>query len=173
MFSFLYRCQDFYRTWLYIWVTRQVSFKKQELLILREHLSSPPVFWWVCVAHLSSFFCCPILCLWLSSVLWCDVQYYDFRIKTMFNSSLPPVVCRRCLIYVICICLHIVVSNTYCVVILFCFSLSCVPYFAGFSGLSILISPSVFSNMYLSCVLCTLCCRFLWIVHFDCPFGIL
>jgi len=31
----------------------------------------------------------------------------------------------------------IVVSNTYCVVFLFCFSSSCVPYVASFSGLSI------------------------------------
>ena len=36
-----------------------------------------------------------------------------------------------------------------------------------------IITPSVFSNMYLSCVLCTLCCQFLWIVLFYCPFGIL
>ena len=41
-----------------------------------------------------------------------------------------------CLIYVMCVCLHIVVSNTYYVVFLFCFSSSCVPYFASFSGLS-------------------------------------
>jgi hypothetical protein len=49
---------------------------------------------------------------------------YDYRIKTMFSSSLPPVVCRRahCLIYVICVCFRIVVSNTYCVVLSFCFS---------------------------------------------------
>ena len=36
-----------------------------------------------------------------------------------------------------------------------------------------LIAPSVFSSTYLSCVLCTLCCQFLWIVLFYCPFGIL
>ena len=60
-----------------------------------------------------------------------------------------------------------------------------------------LIAPLVFSNIYLSCVMCTLCCQFLWIVlfwlplwysltficpvscsfsglsFFDCPFGIL
>ena len=29
-----------------------------------------------------------------------------------------------------------------------------------------LIVPSVFCNVYLSCVLCTLCCQFLWIVQF-------
>ena len=33
-----------------------------------------------------------------------------------------------CLIYVMCACLRIVVSNTYCVVALFDFSSSCVPY---------------------------------------------
>jgi hypothetical protein len=31
------------------------------------------------------------------------------------------------------------------------------------------ITPSELSNMYLSCVLCTLCCQFLWIVHFLSP----
>jgi hypothetical protein len=50
---------------------------------------------------------------------------------------------------------------------------SCIPYVASFSGLSFLITPSVFSNMYLSCVLCTLCCQFLWIVFLFYPFGIL
>jgi hypothetical protein len=42
----------------------------------------------------------------LHSELCCDVRY-DFRIKTMFSSSFPPVVC----IYVICVCLGIVVSK--------------------------------------------------------------
>ena len=47
----------------------------------------------------------------LSSVLWCPH-------KTMFGPSLPPVVCL-CLIHVICVCMRIVVSNTYCVVFFF------------------------------------------------------
>ena len=50
---------------------------------------------------------------------------------------------------------------------------SCVPNVASFSGLSFFIAPSVFSNIYLSCVLCTLCCQFLSIALFNCPFGIL
>jgi hypothetical protein len=50
---------------------------------------------------------------------------------------------------------------------------SCVPYVSSFSGLSFSIAPSVLSNIYLSCVLCTLWCQFLWIVLFHCPFGIL
>jgi hypothetical protein len=45
-------------------------------------------------------------------------------------------------------------------------------YVASFSGLFILISPSMFSNVYFACVLCTICCQFLWIVHFDFHFGV-
>jgi hypothetical protein len=47
---------------------------------------------------------------------------------------------------------------------------SCIRYVASLSVLSFLIAPSVFSNVYLSCVLCTLCCQSLCIVIFDCPF---
>jgi hypothetical protein len=43
-FLFSIAAQDFYRTWLYIWVTWWVIYKKQELLTLREHLRSPSVF---------------------------------------------------------------------------------------------------------------------------------
>ena len=46
-----------------------------------------------------------------------------------------------CLIYVICVCLRVVVSNTCCVVFLLCFSSSCVPYATSFSGLSCLDCP--------------------------------
>ena len=46
MFSVLYNCQYFDRNCLYIWVTRRVSCKKQEMLALHDHLSSPPHFWW-------------------------------------------------------------------------------------------------------------------------------
>jgi hypothetical protein len=35
------------------------------------------------------------------------------------------------------------------------------------------ITPSVFSKIYLSCVFCTLCCQFLWIVLFHYLLGIL
>jgi hypothetical protein len=44
---------------------------------------------------------------------------------------------------------------------------------AGFFRLSFFITPSVFSNMYLSCVMCTQCCQFLLNVLFYYPFGIL
>jgi hypothetical protein len=41
---------------------------------------------------------------------------------------------------------------------------SCVHYVASFSGLSFFITPSVFSSIYLSCVMVTIFCQFLWIV---------
>jgi hypothetical protein len=37
---------------------------------------------------------------------------------------------------------------------------------AGFFRLSFFITPSVFSNMYLSCFMCTQCCQFLLNVLF-------
>ena len=44
-FSFLYYRQDFLPD-LIIWVPRRVSYEEQELVTIREHLSSPPFFWW-------------------------------------------------------------------------------------------------------------------------------
>jgi hypothetical protein len=83
-------------------------------------------------------FCVILLCVFTFRVLCCDV-----RIKTMFDSSLPPVVCRRVhVLFTLIVFVCAVVSNTYCVVFLFCFSLSCVPYVASFSRLSIFDCPS-------------------------------
>ena len=72
IFSFPYHCQYFYRTWLYIWVTRRVSYKKQELPTFREHLNSAQIIDGVRVAHLISFLCCPITCLYIP----CSVRVY-------------------------------------------------------------------------------------------------
>ena len=88
----------------------------------------------------------------------------------MYASSLPPVVCSRAqvlltlfvfvwfvftscclyegssLIYVIYVCLRIVVSNTYCIVCVFClFFFPCV---ARFTGLTIFDCRLVFANVY-------------------------
>ena len=80
------------------------------------------------------FLCWSIMCLYvLSSVLWCPLRFpYKNDVRFVFTSS--------CL-YVICVCLHRVVSNTCCVVFLFCLSSSYVPYVASFSGLSIFDYP--------------------------------
>jgi hypothetical protein len=61
----------------------------------------------------------------------------------------------------ICVCLRIVVSNTYCVLFLFCFSSSCVPYVVSFSGLFLF----CFSSSCVSCVV-----SFSGWSIFDCPF---
>jgi hypothetical protein len=62
-----------------------VSYKKQELLILREHLNSPLIFFLfffffffggIRVAHLFSFLCCPIMCFYVhSSMLICPLRF--------------------------------------------------------------------------------------------------
>jgi hypothetical protein len=62
-----------------------------------------------------SFLCCPIMCLDVqSSVLWCRLRFpHKNDVRFVFNSSY--------LISVICVCLRIVVSNTYCAMFLLCF----------------------------------------------------
>jgi hypothetical protein len=60
----------------------------------------------------------------------------------MFDSCLPPVVCRRVdILFTLLVFASVVVSNTYYVVFLSCFSLPCVHYGASFSGFSIFDSP--------------------------------
>ena len=63
-----------------------MSYKRQELLTLREHLSS--------VLFISLVFCVVLLCVF---TFWgpCCVVRFEFRIKTMFGSSLSPTVCGR------------------------------------------------------------------------------
>jgi len=86
------------------------------------------------------------MCLYvLTASFWCALRVPN-------KNDAPFVFTSGCLsrvIYVICVCLYIVVLNTYCVVFLVCFYSSCVPYVVSFSGLSIFIAPSVFSNVYI------------------------
>ena len=60
-------------------------------------------------------------------MLWCPLRFSDKNdVRFVFTSY-----CLKessCLIYVICVCLRIVVSNTYCVV----FYSSCVPHLTSF-----------------------------------------
>ena len=115
-----------YRTWLYIWVTWRVSYKKQKLLTLREHTWVVGGVFCFCffgglrVAHLFSFLCCPIVCPYgLSPVGWCRL----YTISALVGGLMLN------LRY---LCFRIMVFNTYCVVFLFCFSSSCVHYVASF-----------------------------------------
>ena len=68
-------------------------------------------------------------------------SYIGYTLKVYKESS--------CLIYLICFCLRMVVFNTYCVVLLFCLS----PWPFSLDCPSILITPSVFSNVYLYSIL--------------------
>ena len=84
-----------------------------------------------------------VACVVLLCVFTLRVPSCDFRIKTKFGSFWPPVVCGTAHVWVICVCLCVVVSNTCCcVVFLFYFSSSCVPGVASFSGLSFLLIAS-------------------------------
>jgi len=97
-------------------------------------------------------FCVVILCVFTFWVPCWDVRY-DFRIKTMFKSSLFPVVCMRAhVLFTLFLFVCVVLSNTYCAVFLICFLF----FWCGGPILPValdcpfLIAPSVFFNVYLS-----------------------
>jgi hypothetical protein len=132
-------------------------------LTLHEHLSSLPFFVEFRVAYL---FCVVLLCILAFLVSCCDV-HSDFRIK---RCSVRPYL----LLFVgglmshlryLCLCLCILMSKAYCVVFVFFVLCLAYPILPVSLNCSFLITPSVFSNVYLSCVLCTQCCQFLWNVH--------
>ena len=78
------------------------------------------------------------------------------------NVYLPCVLCTQC-----CQCLRIVYYWLHLRFSLtFICPVYCVHNVASFSGLSIVVTPSVFSNVYLPCVLCTQCCQCLRIVYY-------
>jgi hypothetical protein len=98
------------------------------------------VFGGVRVAHLF-FFCIHLLCVFAFWIPSCDARC-DFRIKRCsVRIYLRLLVGSSCLIYVICLCLFKVLSNTYCVVFF----------------------------VWLFVVLCTICCQILWIFYFFLP----
>ena len=148
-------------------------------IILLFHLR---VFGGVRVAHRFSFLCCPIMCLHvLSSVLWCP-----FMCLHVLSSVLwCPIMCLHVLSSVLwcpIMCLHVLSSVLWCPLrfphkndVRFVFVgglMSYLRYFCLFAHSCVqLILCCVFILFVF--VLCALCCRFLWIDHFDCPFGIL
>ena len=80
-----------------------------------------------------------------SEVLWCPLQ---FPHKTMFGSSLSPVVSRRALdLFTLLVFVYSGVQHILCL-FLFCFSSPYVPYVPSFSWLFIFDCPSIFSNIY-------------------------
>jgi hypothetical protein len=86
----------------------------------------------VIISNQSIVFYVVILCVFTFCLPCCDVSY-DFRIKTMFGSSLPPVVLFTCF----WLFAHSGVQSILCCV--FCFSVFDCPF---------LIDLSIFSNVY-------------------------
>ena len=84
MFSFLYHCKDFYRTWLYIWVTWRVSYRKQELLTFASTWDHSRFWWgpfWSTVV---------LLCVFTFWVSCCDVRLifpHGSDVRFVFASS--------------------------------------------------------------------------------------
>jgi hypothetical protein len=104
----------------------------------------------LCVAHLFSFYFAfsyyvslrseflVVMFVTISAYILCSIRLYlqlfvwgSCLIYVRFVFTFQLLVWGSCLIYVICVCLTIVVSNTYAV-FLCCFPLSWVPYVASF-----------------------------------------
>jgi hypothetical protein len=146
-------------------VTWWVSYKRQELLTLREHLCSPSVFGGVHVAHLFSFLCCVFLfclssscvlctqcsqCLWIVFVLCLVYSMFTVSLDCLRPVSCVPNVhsvsglslscvlctqCSQCLWIVFVLCL---VYPMFTVSLDCLRPVSCVPNVHSVSGLSIL-----------------------------------
>jgi hypothetical protein len=84
----------------------------------------------------------------LSSVLWCPVRF-PHKNDVWFVFTFSCLLEDSCLIYVICVCLRIVVSNAYCFMFLLFFFHRLVCRVLPFSlDCPFLVAPSVFSNVY-------------------------
>ena len=116
-----------------------VFWKKQQ----HTNTTFPPLFFLVesVLIIFLVLLCCSIMCLCvLSFALWSPLRFpHNNDVQFVFTSNCLSE--GSCHIYVICVCLRIVVSNTYCVVCLVCFSSSCVHYVASVFGLSIFDCP--------------------------------
>ena len=123
-----------------------MSYKKQELLTLREHLSSTPVFWWgLCYSYLVSQDV--LLFLFTFRVPCCDVRY-DFCIKLCLVRLYLQLFVGGLMFYLRYLCLlahsgvkHIVLWFLLFFFVLYMFTLWCCQF--------LLIVHSVFYNVYL------------------------
>ena len=146
---------------LIIWVTWRVSYERQELPTLREQLNSP------------RFFKGSVLINFLFLVL----SYYvslrsDFRVATSVTISawkrwsvrrcLQLFLCV-CLIYVIFLCLRIVVSNTYSVVLCFVCLRLMYPSLPFCLVCPFVISPSVFSTAFFKIIVIIVMLSHVWL----------
>ena len=129
-----------------------MSYKKQELLTLHEHLSSPPVFDGSVLFIFLFCVCVFLLCVFTFYVPCCDVRY-DFRIKPCSVRLYPQLIVVRRLSYLRCLCLfaHCGIQHKLCCVFaLFVFVLCNLYYGYPFGIFKLFLQVSL-----------------------DCPFGIL
>ena len=122
-----------------------MSYSKQELLTLREHLTSSLRFsGGVHVAHF--FVCCPIMRLYvLRSVLWCPLRFqHKNYVRFVFTSS-----CLYEGIFTLFVFACVYWCPTHVVLCLCSVFLRLVcPLFPVSRDFPLLIAPSVFSNVY-------------------------
>ena len=116
---------------------------------LHKHMISPVLFGGVCVAHLFSSWCCPIMCL-----------RSEFRVVISVTiSAWKPCLVRLYLhlfvggrmsyLRYLCLFAHSGVQHILCCVfVLFSLVLFSLVYVASFSGFSLFDPPSVFSKVY-------------------------
>ena len=129
----------------------RVSYQRKKLLTLREHMSSPPVFFVGSVMLMVLFFVLSYYVSLRSLVTCCDVRY-AFRIKIMLGSSLPPVVCRK--VYLRFLCLFEHSDGPTQIVLCFCFCLVFLRLVVSFFWIvEISIAPLELSNVYFKKVL--------------------
>ena len=120
---------------------------------------------------------------WFPNVYFLCIVYPMLSGSPQCFFDCPFVVPNVYLSCVLCtLCCQFLCFSSYCVPYVFlfflrmctlccqflCFSSYCVPYVASFS-VFLRIAPSWFPNVYLSCVLCTLCCQVLRSVFFIAP----
>jgi hypothetical protein len=132
---------DKYSTFIRLWTSYPVVCRRMHACLIYVIC--------VCLRILVSNTYCVVILIWLNKITEC-LKITTFKIVFTFDAFLglkPQCTAkwhvlysawneRICLIYVICVCLRILVSNTYCVVFFIWVSSYCVPYVTSFSGLT-------------------------------------
>ena len=145
MFSFLYYCQDAYRTWLCISVTQRCHIRRRDSLPFASTWVHPRFWVGSVLLIFVVFLCCPIMYIYvLTSLFWCPLRLPHASVRFYLQLCVGGFMSY---LGYLCLFANRVVQHILSVFLL-SFSSPCIPYIAIFSGLSICIAPSVFSNGY-------------------------
>jgi len=90
---------------------------------------------------------CIVLFVFTSRVPCCEVRY-DFRIKTMFGSSLPLVICRMSYLCYLCLFTFNGVQHILCCLFGLVVFVLCTQMLPVFLGCPFFVAPSVLSYVY-------------------------